>query len=499
LTELPEDGIKIFPSKGKRMKLAKGLNLFFIFLILFSCSRAPKPEKLPPASPPAKSNQPQEAVTDSPKANVEAAETKNPPRLTNISEQVKQAEAQEVLQEEKTPGSENEEATALFEEALSLCQQAENSWQAGQLDEAIEVLDKAYSLLLKAKLAADSSLNQEKNALRLLIAQKIQQIHASRLVVVGDNHRTIPLEENKEVLAEIESFRTKERKAFEEAYQRSGFYREIILEELRQAGLPEELVWLPLIESFYKVKALSRSQALGLWQFIASTGYRFGLKRDRWVDERMDPVKSTRAAIRYLSELHNLFGDWTTALAAYNCGEIKVQNVIRTQRVNYLDNFWDLYRRLPHETARFVPRFIAALLIIKYPEKYGFNLPEPFPPLKWETIKINRPVKLSALAKALNLDQAELIFLNSELRQDGTPNYDYELKIPVGTAEAALLTIQNLPTWIPPEPTVHIVKPGDTLSSIARRYRTTVDHLVRLNNLKNPKLIRPGQRIRITG
>jgi membrane-bound lytic murein transglycosylase D len=484
------------------MKLPKGLNLFslfLIFLILFSCSRAPKPEKLPPVSRPATSNQPQEAVTEPPKANIEMAATNNQTRPTNITEQVKQAEAQEVLQEEKTQGSENEEATALFEEALSLCQQADSCWQAGQLDEAMEALDKAYSLLLKTKLPADSSLHQEKNALRLLIAQKIQQIHASRLVVVGDNHRTIPLEENKEVLAEIESFQTKERRAFEEAYQRSGFYREIILEELRQAGLPEELVWLPLIESFYKVKALSRSQALGLWQFIASTGYRFGLKRDRWVDERMDPVKSTRAAIRYLSELHDLFGDWTTALAAYNCGEIKVQNVIRTQRVNYLDNFWDLYRRLPHETARFVPRFIAALLIIKNPEKYGFNLPDPFPPLKWETIKINRPVKLSALAQALNLDQAELTFLNSELRQDGTPNYDYELKVPAGTAEAALLAIQNLPAWIPPEPTVHIVKPGDTLSSIARRYRTTVDRLVRLNNLKNPKLIRPGQRIRITG
>ncbi len=478
----------------------KWLTAVIILLIFSACSHNPKPKPTPPATQPKASFPAKEESKEEQKKPAEVPESKQPPVATIVvPEEIKKAAAQVELKEESTEENENQETSSLFEEALNLCLEAQAFWEKGQFDAAIESLDRAYSLVLKAKLPADSPLNQEKNDLRLLIAQKIQQIHASRLVVVGDNHRSIPLEENKEVLNEIQSFQTKERKAFEEAYQRSGLYREIILEEIRQAGMPEELVWLPLIESFYKVKALSRSQALGLWQFIASTGYRFGLKRDRWIDERMDPVKATRAAIRYLSELHGLFGDWTTALAAYNCGEIRVQNVIRTQRVNYLDNFWDLYRRLPYETARFVPRFIAAVLIIKNPEKYGFNLPEPYPPLKWETVRINRPVRLSALAKAMGLEETELTFLNPELRQEATPNYEYELKVPVGTAEKAMAAFPNLPQWIPPEPTIHIVKPGDTLSSIARRYRTTVESLIRLNNIKNPRLLRPGQRLRIRG
>lgn len=471
--------------------------LIFLLFLVSACSHQAKIISTP--SPP-----PEQQSAEKTGKNEGAAEARNsPPVIPSpviIAEEIKkEVEAEQVQQTEKVQTRENEEMAATFEEILNLCQEAQTSWEKDDLDGALTILDRAYSLLLKINPPADSPLIQEKNNLRLLIAQKIQQIYASRLIVVGDNHRTIPLEENEEVLAEIRSFQTKERQAFEEAYRRSGFYREIILEEIKKAGLPEELVWLPLIESFYKVKALSRAQALGLWQFIASTGYRFGLRRDRWIDERMDPIKSTRAAIRYLTELHDLFGDWTTALAAYNCGEIKVQNVIRTQRINYLDNFWDLYRRLPQETARFVPRFIAAVLIIKNPEKYGFNLPEPYPPLRWESVTINRPVKLSALAKALEIDPAELSFLNPELRQDATPNYPYELKVPVGTAEKAMLAIQNLPQWIPPEPVYHIVRSGETLSSIARKYRTSVEALIRLNNIKNPRLIRPGQKIRISG
>lgn len=482
------------------MKLTKVHQLIILFAIFASCSHQNKVKTVP--SPPAPSSPPpiSEKETDIKTSSDRITLPKVVPSPAIIAEEMKQQmEDEKALQAEGVLIKENEELASNFEEILNLCQEAQAAWEKDQLDEALSILDRAYSLLLKTNINADSPLIQEKNNLRLLIAQKIQQISASRLVVVGDNRRTIPLEENEEVLAEIRAFQTREKEAFVEAYQRSGFYREIILEELKQAGLPEELVWLPLIESFYKVKALSRQQALGLWQFIASTGYRFGLKRDRWVDERMDPIKSTRAAIHYLSELHDLFGDWTTALAAYNCGEIKVQNVIRTQRINYLDNFWDLYRRLPRETARFVPRFIAAVLIIKNPEKYGFNLPEPYPPLKWETVKINRPVKISDLARSMKLDPAELSFLNPELRHDGTPDYSYDLKVPVGAAEKVLLAIQNLPKWIPPEPVLHIVKPGETLSAIARRYRTTIEALVRLNNIKNPRLIRPGQRIRISG
>lgn len=392
-----------------------------------------------------------------------------------------------------------EEPSALLEEALDAYQDALLAWEKGDFDTALAALDEAYSLILKLELPLDSPLIQEKNDLRLLIAQRIQEIYASRLITVGDNNQTIPLVENKHVQAEIKYFQTKERKFFEGAFKRSGLYRQLILEELRKTGLPEQLSWVPLIESGFKVRALSRARALGLWQFIASTGYRFGLKRDRWIDERMDPQKSTQAAIKYLQELHSFFGDWPTALAAYNCGEFKVQRTIRYQRIKYLDNFWDLYVMLPRETARFVPRFIAALLIINNPQKYGFNLPRPDSPLKYKTFSINRPVKLTHLSKTLGLKANELAAFNPELRHDATPDHEYLLKVPIGYGEKIMAAINSTPRWIPPEATyaLHYVRKGETLSRIAERYRTSVSAIARLNHLRRVHLIRPRQRLKV--
>ena len=215
----------------------------------------------------------------------------------------------------------------------------------------------------------------------------------------------------------------------------------------------------------------------------------------------MDPLKSTRAAIKYLTELHSHFGDWTTALAAYNCGEFRVQKVIRAQRINYLDNFWDLYIMLPRETARFVPRFIAALLIINDLEKYGFSLSEPESPKKYETIIFNRPVKLSSLAKELDMESEELALLNPELRFDATPNYEYSLKVPLGSGNKALMELHSLPHYVPPESeySYHYVRRGETLSEIARRYRTSITAIARLNQLRRVNLITPGQKLKIPG
>jgi membrane-bound lytic murein transglycosylase D len=420
---------------------------------------------------------------------------------------VKEAPA---VQEEAPPETQNqtgeaiaekEDPAAVLEEALNTYQNALAAWEKGEPDLAFQELDEAYALILKVQIPADSPLVQEKNDLRLLIAQRIQQIYASRPVTVGDNHRTIPLEENKEVLDEIRSFQTKERAAFLEAFKRSGLYREMILEEIRKEGLPEELSWLPLIESWFKVRALSRARALGMWQFISSTGYRYGLKRDRYIDERMDPVKATRAALRYLLELHSFFGDWSTALASYNCGEIRVQNVIRTQRIDYLDNFWDLYRQLPWETARFVPRFLATVLIVNNPGKYGFELPQPDPPLTFETVTVAQPFKLSALAESIGVDLARLAALNPELRYDSTPAYEYILRVPVGYGERAGTMCAGLPKWVPPEAQYgwHQVRSGETLSTIAARYHTSVNAIARLNGLRSVHFIKPGQRLKIPG
>jgi membrane-bound lytic murein transglycosylase D len=186
-------------------------------------------------------------------------------------------------------------------------------------------------------------------------------------------------------------------------------------------------------------------------------------------------------------------------LAGYNCGEIRVQNVINTQRINYMDNFWDLFERLPYQTSRFVPRLIAAVLIINNPEKYGFTLPAPYAPLRFETIAINHPTKLSTISNALGLESSELEYLNPELRYASTPDREYQLRVPVGYAEKALQAISNLPKFMPPEYPVHTVRPGETLSQIARKYGTSAQAIARLNGLQNSYLIYPGQRLRIPG
>jgi len=164
-----------------------------------------------------------------------------------------------------------------------------------------------------------------------------------------------------------------------------------------------------------------------------------------------------------------------------------------------MDNFWDLYPKLPHETARFVPRFIATLLIINNPEKYGFDLPTPDPPLQYETISVNKPVQLSSLSKALGLESETLANLNSELRQKSTPDREYLLKAPLGYGEQILTAINTLAKYVPPEASyiIHYVRRGETLSQIAQRYRTSVRAIARLTGLRSVNIIKPGQRLKI--
>jgi membrane-bound lytic murein transglycosylase D len=423
-----------------------------------------------------------------------------------VEEEISQTDKESLLKEDTSSQKEEPETVekendplVILEEALYSYQDAQLAWDKGDLDTALAALDEAFNLILKLHLPPDDPLIQEKNELRLMIAQRIQEIYASQETAVGHNHQSIPIEENKYIQREIKLFQNAEKKFFETGYRRSGRFRKMILEELKKEGLPEELSWVPMIESWFNTRAFSRAAALGLWQFIASTGNRFGLKRNLHIDERMDPIKSTRAAIKYLTELHSHFGDWTTALAAYNCGEYRVKRVIRSQRLNYLDNFWDLFEKLPRETARFVPRFVATLLIINNPEKYGFDFPTPDPPLEYEIVSVNKPVSLSSLSKVLGLGTEDLSSLNPELRHKSTPENEYLLKIPVGLSEQILASVDALPRYIPEAASYvnHYVRRGETLSEIAERYRTSVRAIARLTGLRSVNFIRPGQRLKI--
>jgi len=394
----------------------------------------------------------------------------------------------------------------LLDTALDFYQASQELWSRGELEEAINALDDAYSLILDVNSNSDPATIQQKEDLRILISRRLIEIYASRYTAVNGDHKAIPLTMNERVEYEIKQFQTVERDFFINSYKRSGRYIDKIVKEFNEAGLPEELAWLPLVESGFKVRALSPARALGLWQFIASTGYKFGLKRDDWIDERLDPEKSTKAAIAYLQELHRMFGDWTTVLASYNSGEENVLRVIRGQKINYLDNFWDLYEGLPRETARYVPRFLATLHILKESEQYGFDLGKTEEPLSFKVVTTGKQVRLDAIAKELGISEALLSDLNPELRLKVTPPTPYSLRIPLAMSEVLLASLDSIPEWVRVRTTkissglshvYHRVSKGETLSSIAKRYKTTVAAISKANNIRNSQLIKIGLRLKI--
>ncbi|UKL13541.1 lytic transglycosylase domain-containing protein [Dissulfurimicrobium hydrothermale] len=350
----------------------------------------------------------------------------------------------------KIQGRAVEDPKELLDSSMHFFREAQEKWKQGGSEEALDLLDKAYIAAAKVDTGGDKGLEKKKEDMRLMISKKIQEINASKCKTINGSNCAIPITMNEDVQREINLLLGPQRKWFIRAYKRSGKFREEIVKACKEAGLPEELSWLPLIESGFNARAVSRAHAAGLWQLIPSTGTKFGLKRDEWIDERMDPEKSTQAAITYLKSLHDMFGDWTTALAAYNCGEGTVAKTIREQKISYLDNFWDLYKRLPKESASFVPRFLAVLELVKHPEKYNLDLNEPDEPLPTEEVLLDKQVHLKSLAEKLGVYYKELVELNPELRRDVTPDTTFKLKVPYGKADELLAEISDIQRWSPP-------------------------------------------------
>lgn len=388
-----------------------------------------------------------------------------------------------------------------LDKALEYCRLSQDLWQKGELDQALDALDEAYNLMLDIDPENLPGVMQQIDDLRFMISKRILEIYASRNIVVNGSHQPIPMVMNEYVKKEIKNLTKGD--FFVQAYKRSGKYRAAIVEKLKKAGLPEELSWLPLIESGYRSNALSRARALGLWQFIPSTGYKFGLKRNRYIDERLDPEKSTLAAIEYLKELHQIFGDWTTVLAAYNCGEGRVLKVIRNQNVNYLDNFWDLYEKLPRETARYVPRFLATLHIIRNPDEFDLGSISLCPALAYETVEVEKQLHLKDVAKAIGVAREALQELNPELRYQLTPGggAPYSLRVPKEKSDILVAKLDTISAYTPPEKQIkiayHRVRRGETLSTIAQRYKTSVSRIVNANGISRRNVIQTGKTLKI--
>jgi membrane-bound lytic murein transglycosylase D len=411
-------------------------------------------------------------------------------------------EEPDIAVEEADEGASSGDPETMQKWAVELCQSAEQLLDEGDVEGALSALDRAYELMLQLPDNGDDNYLQAKADIRLLVADLItRHYHAGRTAAARPTASwdlEMPMVDNQYVRREIQSFTTKERQQFIDGYRRSGLYRPMILAKLEEAGLPSQLSWLPMVESWFKVRAYSRAAAVGMWQFISSTGLRYGMSRDAWVDERFHPEKSTDAAIGYLTDLHGMFGDWPKALAAYNCGEARVARLQRRSQTEYLD-FWDLYEMLPRETRRYVPRLFAAIAIIENPEKYGMTLPEPDRPVDTGTITVERAVKLESLDSLLGVPKGTLAALNPELRYKGTPKRAYQLSVPSGKEQTLVAGLDSIPEWKPPQTqyVVHRVRRGQTLSVIARRYGSSVRAIMRTNNLRSANRIREGQRLRI--
>lgn len=315
----------------------------------------------------------------------------------------------------------------------------------------------------------------------------------------------ISLDQNKHVDKWIRYFTGKGRRHMVRYLARSSRYLPMMKNTLRENGLPEDLVYVALIESGFSPVAHSHANAVGYWQFIRGTGKRYGLRIDGLIDERRDPVLSTKAAAEYFKTLYGLLGDWHLALAGYNAGENRVLRAIRRYRTR---DFWKLYnqrRSFARETKNYVPKFIAATMIAKNPEKYGFSDVEYQDPLSYDTVALQHPISLSRLAQNLNVEVDELRLLNPKFRGDYVPisrGSETVIRLPVGRANDALAAV---PLSVSSEPVrvvtneyfYYRIRRGDNLSQIARRYRTSVSRLRRLNNLSNRAILRIGRRLKV--
>ena len=301
----------------------------------------------------------------------------------------------------------------------------------------------------------------------------------------------MPIALNAAVLSCIDLYQGRLRDWFEEALSRGQPYLPHIRQIFAEEGIPQDLAYVALVESAFKTNAYSRARAKGVWQFISATGKRYGLAVDWWVDERSDPEKATRAAARYLKELHDLFGDWNLALAGYNAGEGKVLRAMKRYRT---DDFWRLRetRGLRRETKNYVPLIHAAVVLAKAPERYGFTVTPGERP-DFERVPIEGAIDLRVIAECAGGPVEDIRALNPELRRLATPaDRTFGLRVPMGRARTVAACVAALPIEKRVNFRKHVVRRGQTLTGIARANGVTAQDVAEANGLSLRQRLRPG-------
>lgn len=307
--------------------------------------------------------------------------------------------------------------------------------------------------------------------------------------------RDVPIPLNDKVLSYVELFQGRLRDFMREGLERGRPYLPMIEQIFQDEGVPLDLAFIPLVESAFKVNAVSRASARGIWQFMLATGREQGLRQDWFVDERSDPEKATRAAAQYLKLLYGTFGDWHLALASYNAGPGRVQTALRRSGQ---DSYWDVTatsRYLPRETREYVPMILAAIVIARNPALYGFD-PVVSAPLSYETVSIPGAIDLRILAEWAGVPLDALQALNPELRRTTTPASEHVIKVPVGTAATVVAQVASADPSLFVTFEFHTVRRGETLGGISRRYGIRLDDLRAANNIRG-SLIRVNQTLMI--
>ena len=396
-------------------------------------------------------------------------------------------------------------AASCFDQAVDALLDADDAGQRGTLNEYVRRIADIELNYLKDK---NSPENGEHEAfLDQVIAtplfspsEKDVQDLRQKVSDMAAVTYSLPVIVNSQVVSFLKAFQTIRHEGIQRALDRMGEFIGPFQEIFRQHGVPEDLAYLPIIESGFRVDATSRARARGAWQFMAATARLFGLRVDWQVDERLDPFKAADAAARFLKHLYEEYNDWYIALACYNGGPRRVERAMRALQTA---DFFAINqsRHIRRETKNYVPAFLASLIIARSPQEYGFTLgggEAVFAGSK--TVIVPSPASLPAIAERLQMTTAELKRLNPELLRDFTPSSvsEYRLRLPGSADETALAGLERIPAAKIPKYNLYRVRPGDTLSVIARRHGTTVRRIQETNRLKSTR-IRPGMNLIIPG
>ena len=422
----------------------------------------------------------------------------------------------------QTANAPTDPVEALIAKADKLYQEGTADYHAGHLEAARQSFDQAFNVLLSNNLAVRDNPRLEKEFDKIVDGvREMEQValregdgfteqrsepapideanditfpvdpsvRATAEAEIKTTKSDLPLMLNDQVAMFINYFSsTKGRHTLEHGLTRAGIYREMISQTFKEVGVPQDLIYLAMAESGFQPLAISRAGARGMWQFMAGRGSMYGLDRNWWVDDRQDPVKSTRAAAQHLKDLYGEFGDWYLAMAAYNTGPGNIQHAV--ERTGYAD-FWELYKRgvLPQETRNYVPIIVAVTIMAKNPAQYGLQNVVPENPVPTDQVTINYPVDLRLVAECLDTSAETLQQLNPSLLRLTTPkDQTFTLNLPAGTKDKYETAIALVPPDMRTFWRYHRVEHGESISSIAQKYHTSASVIEEANNLDSSEV-----------